>query len=359
MNRIFILMSILVSLSVRGYNYRGYDFKVGDIYYNIISEELHTVDVTCGDKTHLPPDPEVNDRSNISDYEPFMWIGNSYKGDVVIPSTIRYHGQEYTVTAIGDGAFVRCDELISVTAPETVVSVGDHAFFESNVRKVNLSNNVVSFGRGAFISYYLESFDVPSSLETIPEICFSSAGYYNENFIIRDLGNLKRIAKNAFSGSSIKRFDINDTNISGSEDWGEEVFCYSKIEEIVLPSGWAEADYTDLMNKLFVSLPPELGVLVLDRTTPPSIDETAISVSPDLFSQVSLKVPESAVALYKSSSFWKRFINTTGVEDIIGNESDATIPTEYYRLDGVKVSAEDLPPIYIERKGIETRKCRR
>ncbi len=360
MRRLVVLISLVASLSLSGFNYKGYDFEVDDIYYNIIDEEPNTVHVTCGDKTFEPPEPDKPDMFKVSEFEPFMWLGNTYKGDVVIPSTVTYNGVEYVVTAIGDGAFVKCDELISVTAPETVVSVGDYAFFRSNVRRVYLSDNVVSLGKSIFTECcYMESFDVPESLKTIPKYCFDCSGEKKGNFIVHNLGNITRIEYGAFKDCAIKSFDFGDTAITGAADVGESLFLWSKIEEIVLPSDWAEPDYTDLMNKLFLSVPAHLKSMVLSRDIPPSIDESEITVSPELFTQVSLKVPQHSLFLYQTSPFWRKFVNTTGVKEVYDDgEAENSLP-EYYGLDGVKVSSDNLPPVYIERRGKEVRKCHR
>ncbi len=51
-----------------------------------------------------------------------------YKGDVVIPESIKYEGDTYSVTAIGEKAFYDCNNLTSVTLPNSVTSFGNNAF---------------------------------------------------------------------------------------------------------------------------------------------------------------------------------------------------------------------------------------
>ena len=53
-----------------------------------------------------------------------------YSGEVFIPATVTYNGQEYTVTVIGDNAFKLCRELTSVSMPYTIERLGDKAFFQ-------------------------------------------------------------------------------------------------------------------------------------------------------------------------------------------------------------------------------------
>ena len=80
----------------------AHDFEVGGIYYNINGDEA-TVTFR-GTYTHSYSD--------------------EYTGDVTIPSTVTYGGITYAVTAIGERAFLFCDEVTSVTIPNSVTSIG-------------------------------------------------------------------------------------------------------------------------------------------------------------------------------------------------------------------------------------------
>lgn len=54
---------------------------------------------------------------------------NSYAGDVVIPDKVTMNGNKYTVIGIDKYAFAYCEHLESVTIPESIISIGDMAFF--------------------------------------------------------------------------------------------------------------------------------------------------------------------------------------------------------------------------------------
>ena len=49
-------------------------------------------------------------------------------GNIVIPSTVKYEGEEYNVTEIGDGAFYGCRSLTSITIPSSLTTIGWGAF---------------------------------------------------------------------------------------------------------------------------------------------------------------------------------------------------------------------------------------
>ena len=54
--------------------------------------------------------------------------GKECNGDVIIPSELEYKGFKYTVTSIGDYAFIRGGGITSVIIPESVTSIGVYAF---------------------------------------------------------------------------------------------------------------------------------------------------------------------------------------------------------------------------------------
>lgn len=89
--------------------------------------------------------------------------------DVVIPSTVTLNGKDYSVTSIGDGAFVYCNKLETVTLPDSVTSVGAVSFIEcENLKEVHLGNSVRSIGANAFMHCKsMEKLTIPQSIEEI------------------------------------------------------------------------------------------------------------------------------------------------------------------------------------------------
>ncbi|MBO4663405.1 MAG: leucine-rich repeat domain-containing protein, partial [Bacteroidaceae bacterium] len=89
-----ILFSFLFSLS--GF---AFDFEKDGIYYNILSEDDKTAEVTSGDV--------------------------SYTGDIVIPAEVN----GYSITEIGEHAF-EYSTITSVNIPSSVIRIKKNAFFE-------------------------------------------------------------------------------------------------------------------------------------------------------------------------------------------------------------------------------------
>ena len=92
-----------------------------------------------------------------------------YSGKVVIPSSITVEGKEYTVTSIGDYAFVECRSLTSVTIPNSVTSIKSGAFSScKSLTSITIPNSVTSIGNVAFAECSsLTSITIPNSVTSI------------------------------------------------------------------------------------------------------------------------------------------------------------------------------------------------
>ncbi len=117
------------------------DFVVDNIDYGIYSEEENTVYVT--------------------------WSSSSYSGDIVIPPTIEVDGETWTVTAIGDFAFISETGVTSVQLPETINRFGMAAFgYASGLTSIDIPTGVRHIGEGCFNGCTnLSSLEIPEALD--------------------------------------------------------------------------------------------------------------------------------------------------------------------------------------------------
>ncbi len=148
-------------------------------------------------------------------------------GALVIPSTVSDGTNKYSVTSIGNDAFVFCDELTSVTIPNSVTSIGNKAFYYCEKLK-SLYNtelpNLTSIGNSAFRSCI--NLNGSLSFPSLTEI--GQDAFYNCQTIssISLSSNLKKIPANAFRDC----YSLQSINISSElVSIGEYAFYNCKL----------------------------------------------------------------------------------------------------------------------------------
>ena len=131
-------MSVLVALySLSTY---AYDVEIDGIFYNL----------------------NITDKTAEVTYEAADGV-SCYKGDIVIPVSFIFEGVTFCVTSIGElafckrkvsgnaGALIPYTDLTSVSIPNSVTSIGKHAFFGCNgLTAVDIPDGVTSIGSNAF-----------------------------------------------------------------------------------------------------------------------------------------------------------------------------------------------------------------
>ena len=100
---------------------------------------------------------------------------NEYSGDIVIPESITYNGSKYSVTSIGELAFIYCSGLTSIAIPNSITSIGKSAFEGcSGLTSVTIPNSVTSIGESTFFKCSgLTSITIPNSVTSIGDFAFS------------------------------------------------------------------------------------------------------------------------------------------------------------------------------------------
>ncbi|MBR5860089.1 MAG: leucine-rich repeat domain-containing protein, partial [Bacteroidaceae bacterium] len=150
MKHLFTALLLLCTTMATAHN-----FVVNGIYYNILSTQDKTVEVT--------------------------YKGNSYYGcedrymdNVVIPEKVTYNGSTYKVTGIGDEAFRACLLLKSIQMPNSIEFIDDYAFSGcSGLKSIELSSSVTTIGWEAFASCKsLTSIEIPDGVTTIKDFAF-------------------------------------------------------------------------------------------------------------------------------------------------------------------------------------------
>ena len=224
-----LLMVLL--LSAAGMNaYAAGDFSATyegqTLYFKITDETNHYVTITY-------PGPATTAPSTNDPYTGYV----RPTGALSLPSVITHNSIEYTVTAIGDYAFYKCQDLTgSLVIPSTVTSIGKMAFYYCNntnlngtlalpeglltigddafdycvnlyqgeastiaARTLTIPSTVTSIGAGAFYYlWYVYKIVIPNSVTYIGQNAFRNCG--NATFTTIPL-SVTRIGMHAFTNT--------------------------------------------------------------------------------------------------------------------------------------------------------------
>ena len=135
-------------------------------------------------------------------------VHGDYIGDVVIPSSVKNDGADYSVVSISNEAFALCNKMTSIVLNEGVKDIGEYAFYQcGGMLSASLPTSVQTIGHDAFSGCaLLESFVVPQGVKTIEYRLFEGCTALKT---IELHSNIDSICFNAFSGcSTLKNINI-------------------------------------------------------------------------------------------------------------------------------------------------------
>ncbi len=97
-------------------------------------------------------------------------------GAVIIPESITYNGETYSVTAIADDAFYKCKDITSVSMPASLIKIGINAFWDcEGLESINIPNSVTTIDQRAFYECKsLKSILIPPSVTSIGDNAFGA-----------------------------------------------------------------------------------------------------------------------------------------------------------------------------------------
>ena len=160
---------------------------------------------------------------------------------VTIPDTIMFDGKTYSVTSIGYEAFEFCDELKSVTIPNSVTQIGTWAFnccYELD--SVTIPNSVAEIGNYAFrYCENLKTVNIPKSVESIGRSAFYGCSGLATVIIPN---SVTAIGEGAFSGCSGLITVIIPNSVTAIGEGAFDDCSYATIycEAESQPNGWVE-----------------------------------------------------------------------------------------------------------------------
>lgn len=173
---------VLLLLTMVAVHARAYDFEADGIYYRITSKTAYTCAVTYKDGF------------------------NSYSGEVVVPASVTYNNQVYSVTSVYFNAFRSSALLKSVSLPEGVTEVQNGAFQDCvSLKSIVLPSTVTEVGGYCFSGCVtLESVDLGNCQEinaqtfygcvSLPKISIPASVTEIENSAFENCTNLSVLA---------------------------------------------------------------------------------------------------------------------------------------------------------------------
>ena len=185
------LIILLIILSFHGFGRSYYDFSAvcetgQTLYYKIIYGTDHEVKLTYPGSLNDP-------------YQGF----EEPQGEIILPETVMYEGQTYTVTAIDNNTFRGCANLIgALVIPNTVKTIGSTAFWCcSGFAQLVLPDALESIGYSAFYgcSGLTGTLVMPENLTVLEHSIFSDCSGLTEVIFP---SALQVIESHAFSGCS-------------------------------------------------------------------------------------------------------------------------------------------------------------
>lgn len=211
-----LILSVLAGLgsAMPFYAADGDTFTYDGLIYNVLSE----ADKTCEVGVHTYKDPELA------------------KGAVVIPAKVLNNGVEYTVTAIGQNAFIYNMSMTSVSIPETVTRIKASAFEKvMYVNEIVIPNSVTEIDTRAFLGLWaLEKLTISSNVREIKRETFTGNAYLKE-IVIPD--GIEIVGAEAFNQCGNSADEIRVTISSTVTSIGKMAFSgCEKLTEVSIPA---------------------------------------------------------------------------------------------------------------------------
>lgn len=240
----------------------------------------------------------------------------SAKGDIEIPSEVTYNGKTYPVISIGQYAFAYCNDITSITIPNSVRSIKYGAFSDCPALiSVTIPNSVTTIEWSAFSNCSgLTSVTIPNSVTTIDDWMFSNCSGLTSVTIPNSVTTIKREA--FFNCSGITSITIpNSVTTIEREAFSK---C-SGITSITIPNSAPLIDQsafygcTGLTSVTIPNSVTEIYAFHACTSLKAIYMQCELPIPASFYSEIlneaTLYIPIGTLDAYKNSFPWKNFKN--------------------------------------------------
>ena len=145
-----------------------------------MNKTLTTIIAAC---MMMPPAVTAQTTATVDGVKYFLLDGEAtvmaqtgqLEGDIVIPETVRYGGETYSVVKLVDEAFAGQEGITSVTLPNSVTEMGNSCFSGcGNMTSIKLPDGITSLGDNFFHECTsLKELTLPETITSLGEYCMA------------------------------------------------------------------------------------------------------------------------------------------------------------------------------------------
>jgi len=276
-----------------------YDFEADGIYYNILSDQEQTCEVSY-------------DRNYITDKNTYTYR------ELTIPSSVSHDGKTYTVTSIEHSAF-SATPLQQIHLPQTITSLQGAFYGCSDLESIEIPDNVINLDAAFAYCDKLQTIHLPEKVESI-----SGAFYHCSNLESVNIPASVQDISGAFSGCKrLTSIELPDhiTQTGQETFWG----C-NNLTSVKIPAQLTTIDksaFSSCTSLTRIVLPSQLTYIMTGAFNGCTSLDDIISLNPtppyvigysnfDHY-QTTIHVPAGSKEAYQNATGWSNFANI--VED--------------------------------------------
>ena len=255
-----------------------------------MSAQTFSIDAIDGDCTlYFTVTSTTNFTVELTEFEGGVALFN-----IEIPDTVRYNGEFYEVTSIGERAFYNTT-VKSVIIPNTVTNIGASAFERSSLQSVEIGDGVTSIGDSAFYACVsLTSVIIPDGVTSIEKNTFDSCDKLSNveiGYGVTSIGDYAFYDCKSLTSITIP---LSVTSIGNWAFSGCSGLTTLSIEDCITSMVIGTGAFYRCSN---------LAVVNIYLRTPPTIDQLDFPNR----ANATLYVPAGRRATYESAAYWQDF----------------------------------------------------